>query len=142
MKWILVTLTLFTLFLTVFFLFFYDDKKLTLQEEIVQNEMDSHQENNELETNSGSTNPEFEVFDMVQFASPPSELNQNANKNIKTLNTKNITRIDTNDLIETAIYVSQTIFPATHKENQPGTVILAPLENWQIGLASGSLVHH
>jgi putative cell wall-binding protein len=142
MKWILVILSLFTLFLTVFFIFFNDDKKLTLQGEMVQNELDSHREKNELETDSGSTNPEFEVFDMVQFSSPPSEFNQNANNNIRTLNTKNITRIDTNDPIETAIYVSQTIFPATHKENQPGTVILAPLENWQAGLASGSLVHH
>lgn len=28
----------------------------------------------------------------------------------------------------------------THKENQPETVILVPLDNWQIGLASGGLI--
>ncbi|WP_218241018.1 hypothetical protein, partial [Pseudomonas sp. 2822-17] len=31
---------------------------------------------------------------------------------------------------------------ATHEANQPGTIILAPLDNWQYSLASLNLVHH
>lgn len=58
------------------------------------------------------------------------------------LNTKNVTRLDTSDPIEAAIGVSQMIWPSTHNENKPGTVILAPLEQWQISLASTNLIHH
>ncbi len=56
--------------------------------------------------------------------------------------TKNITRLDTANLIDTAVQVSRTIWPATHNENKPGAIILAPSENWQIALASANLIHH
>jgi putative copper export protein/putative cell wall-binding protein len=75
-------------------------------------------------------------------ARPPTELNPNAAENRMTINSKNITRIDSNDPIKTAVLVSQTVFPATHNGNQPGTVILVPLEKWQLGLASAKLTHH
>ncbi|KAA9012556.1 cell wall-binding repeat-containing protein [Niallia endozanthoxylica] len=79
---------------------------------------------------------------MAKFANAPGEINENASENLLTMNTKNVTRISTSNPIETSILVSQTIWPATHKENQPGTVILAPLGNWQNALASTDLIHH
>ena len=41
-----------------------------------------------------------------------------------------------------AVLTSQTIWPATHKENQPGAVILVPVNEWQLGIASADLIHH
>ena len=73
--------------------------------------------------------------------------NHNASSEIVTngllhLNTKNITRLNSEDPFEVAVLTSQTIWPATHEANQPGTIMLAPLENWQLALASLNLVHH
>lgn len=51
-------------------------------------------------------------------------------------------RLNTSDPIQLAIQVSQTIWPATHKENQPRAVILVPLGSWQIDIASADLIHH
>ncbi|WP_338453404.1 cell wall-binding repeat-containing protein [Niallia oryzisoli] len=79
---------------------------------------------------------------MAEFAKAPEQVNENASENLLTLNTKNVTRIPTSDPIETSIYVSQTVWPATHKENQPGTVILTPLGSWQNAMASTDLIHH
>ncbi|MGO4886542.1 cell wall-binding repeat-containing protein [Anaerobacillus sp. MEB173] len=73
---------------------------------------------------------------------PPKEFNENATNNLLHLSTKNITRINEDDPIRFSIMVSQTIWPATHKENQPGTVILAPQGQWQVALASVNLIHH
>lgn len=75
-------------------------------------------------------------------ATPPKTMNDNATNGLKVVNTKNITRLDEEDPIQMSILASQTIWPATHEENQPGTVILAPLEQWQYALASLTLVHH
>lgn len=58
------------------------------------------------------------------------------------LNTKNVTRLNSNDAIEMSVMTSQMIWPATHTANQPGTIMLAPIENWQLALASLNLVHH
>lgn len=58
------------------------------------------------------------------------------------LNTKNITRLNSSDPFEVAVLTSQTIWPATHSANQPGTIMLAPFEKWQLSLASLNLVHH
>ena len=41
-----------------------------------------------------------------------------------------------------AVLTSQTIWPATHKENQPGAVILVPASEWHLGIASADLIHH
>ncbi|MBF0706684.1 cell wall-binding repeat-containing protein (plasmid) [Alkalihalobacillus hwajinpoensis] len=84
----------------------------------------------------------MKVEEKQQFAQVPEELNEGASKNLQTLNTKNVTRITSNDPITTSILVSQTIWPSTHANNRPGTVILLPLDKWQIGLASVDLVHH
>jgi putative copper export protein len=75
-------------------------------------------------------------------AKAPSELNPFATENIKQFQSKNITRMNTDNPIEAAVQVSQLVFPATHKESQPGTVTLVPLESWQIGLAAAKLIHH
>ncbi|OIJ18924.1 ArsR family transcriptional regulator [Anaerobacillus alkalidiazotrophicus] len=58
------------------------------------------------------------------------------------LNTKNVTRLNSDDPLKVSVLTSQTIWPATHEANQPGTIMLAPLENWQLSLASLNLVHH
>ncbi|WP_216828550.1 cell wall-binding repeat-containing protein [Alkalihalobacterium elongatum] len=72
----------------------------------------------------------------------PTNFNENAAENLLHYNTKNITRLPSDNPMELSIITSQMIWPATHEENQPGTVILAPLENWQLSLASLNLVHH
>ncbi|PAM93619.1 ArsR family transcriptional regulator, partial [Flavobacterium sp. IR1] len=77
-----------------------------------------------------------------EVAKAPENLNDLASDELKVVNTKNITRINENDPIQLSIHVSQTVWPATHEENQPGTVILAPLNQWQYSLAALSLVHH
>ncbi|AJS61446.1 ArsR family transcriptional regulator [Paenibacillus sp. IHBB 10380] len=75
-------------------------------------------------------------------ATPPSEFNDNAASNLMVSNTKNVTRLDTDDPIAMAVMVSQTVWASTHKESQPGAVILAPVDNWAITLASADLIHH
>ncbi|KIL50011.1 cell wall-binding repeat-containing protein [Jeotgalibacillus soli] len=77
-----------------------------------------------------------------EFAAAPTEMNENAVNNLVTMNTKNITRLNAENPEDTAVLTSQTVWPATHAENQPGTVILAPLENWQFSLAAADLIHH
>ncbi|MDP4552324.1 cell wall-binding repeat-containing protein [Alkalihalobacillus macyae] len=84
----------------------------------------------------------MKVEEKQQFAQAPNELNELASWNLQTLNTKNVTRITSNDPVTTSIIVSQMIWPSTHPNNRPGTVILLPLDKWQIGLASVDLVHH
>ncbi|WP_270179804.1 cell wall-binding repeat-containing protein [Alkalihalobacillus sp. CinArs1] len=84
----------------------------------------------------------MKVEEKKQFAHAPEELNELASWNLQTLNTKNVTRLASNDPVTTSILVSQTIWPSTHANNRPGTVILLPLDKWQIGLASVDLVHH
>ncbi len=56
--------------------------------------------------------------------------------------TKNVTRVDTNNLVDAAVKISKTIWPATQEDNKPGTVILAPADQWQVSLASTDLIHH
>lgn len=76
-----------------------------------------------------------------QFAKAPEHFNENATQNLLQANTKNVMRIDTNNQIEAAVRVSQTIWPATHDENRPGVVILAPGNNWQAAVAASNLIH-
>lgn len=72
----------------------------------------------------------------------PEQMNENAQENLLVANTKNTTRLDTQDPIEASILMSQTILPATHQENQPGAVILVPNDNWQVGLVAADLIHN
>lgn len=126
-----------TLIISVFLAACSNDSKDTMDHgNMEHSKTDQKSEDSKSGTDSSNMDKED------KFANPPTELNQNADKNLKTMNTKNITRLNSNDPIETAVLVSQTIFPATHKENQPGTVILVPLDNWQVGLASSDLIHH
>ncbi|MEH7455787.1 cell wall-binding repeat-containing protein [Bacillus sp. JJ1127] len=79
---------------------------------------------------------------MNHEAMAPKEMNANASSNLLTTSLKNITRLNTNDPVQMAVLTSQTIWPATHKENQPGAVILVPANQWQLGIASADLIHH
>jgi putative cell wall-binding protein len=72
----------------------------------------------------------------------PNAFNENAMNGLVVENTKNITRINEEDPVTASIFVSQTVWPATHEQNQPGTVILAPVDDWQYSLAALTLVHH
>jgi putative cell wall-binding protein len=128
-------LFLFTLILTVFLVACSKDNDSTSHGSTDNNHTDMKKEETKSEINSSKG-----VKD--QFAKAPTEMNQYADQNLISFNTKNITRLNSSQPIEAAVLVSQTIFPATHKENQPGTVILVPLDNWQIGLASANLIHH
>ncbi|MFJ8530769.1 cell wall-binding repeat-containing protein [Bacillus sp. NPDC094106] len=79
---------------------------------------------------------------MNHEAMAPKEMNANASSNLLTTSLKNITRLNTNDPVQMAVLTSQTIWSATHKENQPGAVILVPANQWQLGVASADLIHH
>lgn len=69
--------------------------------------------------------------------------NNNSETTGSTVNsTKNVTRLDVNDVIEAAVTVSKMIWPATEEANKPGSVILAPSDSWQIALASANFIHH
>ncbi|KHF40001.1 hypothetical protein [Halalkalibacter okhensis] len=72
----------------------------------------------------------------------PHPFNEQSLNGLVIENTKNVTRISEADPIRTSIHVAQTVWPATHEQNQPGTVILAPVNNWQQSLAALTLVHH
>ncbi|QED49416.1 cell wall-binding repeat-containing protein [Cytobacillus dafuensis] len=67
------------------------------------------------------------------------EITQNASN---VFSTKNVTRLDSKNLIDAAVSVSKTIWPATQDDNKPGTVLLVPADNWQYALAATDLIHH
>ena len=79
---------------------------------------------------------------MKQEVSAPKEMNKGASNDVLTTSLKNVTRLNTNDPMQMAVLTSQTIWPATHKENQPGAIILVPVNEWQLGIASADLIHH
>lgn len=97
------------------------------------------QEQTKQEQNNGKQ-PSKEMQE--KFAAPPTDFNDQASTNLKIESTKNVTRINEEQTTRAATLVSQTIWPATHKENQPGTVILVPEGQWQISMASADLIHH
>ncbi|GAE24977.1 hypothetical protein JCM9140_944 [Halalkalibacter wakoensis JCM 9140] len=77
-----------------------------------------------------------------EAATAPSSFNERAENGLLVENTKNVTRINQEDPVMASIAVAQTVWPATHEENQPGTVIVAPVGDWQYSLAALTLVHH
>ncbi|MGN4446425.1 cell wall-binding repeat-containing protein [Bacillus cereus group sp. MYBK79-1] len=79
---------------------------------------------------------------MNQEVTGPQEMNEGASNDVLTTSLKNVTRLNTNDPLQMAVLTSQTIWPATHKENQPGAIILVPVNEWQLGIASADLIHH
>lgn len=79
---------------------------------------------------------------MNQEVTAPKEMNTGASNDLLTTSLKNVTRLNTNDPLQMAVLTSQTIWPATHKENQPGAVILVPVNEWQLSIASADLIHH
>ncbi|WP_042349745.1 cell wall-binding repeat-containing protein [Bacillus massiliigorillae] len=111
-----------------------DESKSKDNNQAVDHSQMNHGEKDSNQANQQGTNN--------TFIEAPTQFNEAANKNLVTMNTKNVTRLNTNNPIEAAVYVSQTIFPATEKENQPGTVILVQVDDWQAGLASADLIHH
>ncbi|OLN22448.1 ArsR family transcriptional regulator [Domibacillus antri] len=104
-------------------------------------EMD-HENMEGMDHEEGETSSGVSAEKLAEFAAPPEQMNEKAQENLLTVNTKNTTRLNTQDPTEMSLLVSQTIWPATHQENQPGTVILVPDDNWQIGLAAADLIHH
>ncbi|GGE56960.1 cell wall-binding repeat-containing protein [Priestia taiwanensis] len=72
----------------------------------------------------------------------PKSFNENATNGLLTMNMKNSTRLNEQDPVKMAVLTSQMIWPATHTDNQPNAVILAPKGNWQLALASADLIHH
>ncbi|MBC6973790.1 cell wall-binding repeat-containing protein [Bacillus sp. Xin] len=79
---------------------------------------------------------------MNDAAMAPKEMNDGASNDVLTTSLKNVTRLNTNDPVQMAVLTSQMIWPATHKENQPGAVILVSANQWQLGIASADLIHH
>lgn len=103
------------------------------------NNMNNHEdsENDDHMTEHGHSDDQHN-----EFANEPENMNPEANNQLIHTQTKNVTRLDASSEVDMSIYVSQLIWPATHEENQPGTVILAPLEDWQKSLVSTTLIHH
>ncbi|PSL42566.1 hypothetical protein B0H94_11440 [Salsuginibacillus halophilus] len=89
----------------------------------------------------GASAEEREAFE-EEAAQLPENLNEGAGEGLTTTNTKNITRLDDEDPQAFSIMASQTIWPATHEANQPGTIILAEQDEWQHAVAALTLVHH
>jgi hypothetical protein len=56
--------------------------------------------------------------------------------------TVNTTRIGTDDAVETAVAVSQIIYPATEEENVPGAVVLINRNNLGEAMVAASRVQH
>lgn len=83
-----------------------------------------------------------EQKEMNQEVTAPKEMNESASNDVLTTSLKNVTRLNTNDPLQMAVLTSQTIWPATHKENQPSAIILVPVNEWQLGIASADLIHH
>lgn len=102
----------------------------------------TNQEEHQMEHENGDQDQEQTPDMNEEFAKPPENFNEQASENLTYLQTKNVTRLGTEDPIDLSILVSQTIWPSTHEQNQPGTVILVPNDNWQIALASTNLIHH
>lgn len=71
-----------------------------------------------------------------------NQSNVGTNQNIPWIASKNTTRINTDDLIQQTILVSQTIWMATNVNNKPNGVILVDVSNWQYALAAADLIHH
>ncbi|WP_175990279.1 cell wall-binding repeat-containing protein [Bacillus sp. Marseille-Q1617] len=97
---------------------------------------DGHQEDHE------HSDDIFGEMDKNQSYELPDDVNEGASRNLQTLMTKNSTRLNTSEASAASILTSQMIWPSTHKNSQPGTVILIPENNWQIGLAAVDLIHH
>jgi putative cell wall-binding protein len=122
------------------------------EENLADNNM-NNEESNQSASDNMNNDREEDVNDHMEdhghsddqhdeFATEPENINPKADQNLLHMQTKNITRLDTGSPIDMSVYISQLIWPATHNENQPGTVILAPLEDWQKSLVSTTLIHH
>ncbi len=106
-------------------------------EEMSHDDMDHNDMNqNDEQNHSGA------AADKEQYANEPTAFNEGAERQLIVSNTKNITRLDEENPLTMSVKVSQMIWPSTHEENQPNTVILAPLNEWQYSLAALTLVHH
>lgn len=105
-----------------------------------------HDEGDKQEAMDHSGHTETEHSENEEAASedlaPPAEINENASAGLLSVNTKNVTRLDSANPYDMAVRISQTIWPSTHKENQPGAVILTSIDNWAAALASANLIHH
>lgn len=55
---------------------------------------------------------------------------------------KNTTRINTDDALEAAVLVSQSLWMATSEDNSPGSIILTSPDNWKNAVVSADLIHH
>ncbi|BFH66367.1 hypothetical protein J27TS7_12140 [Paenibacillus dendritiformis] len=54
---------------------------------------------------------------------------------------KNMVRINTNDPVKAAVYVSRTVWPAGTDDQRPNAVVLAPKEDWAVAMAAADLIH-
>ncbi|UYX53161.1 cell wall-binding repeat-containing protein [Bacillus thuringiensis] len=100
------------------------------------------QTNTDHKNHESTKEKKTEKKEMNQEVTAPKEMNARASEDLLTTSLKNVTRLNTNDPLQMAVLTSQTIWPATHKENQPGAVILVPVNEWQLGIASADLIHH
>lgn len=91
-------------------------------------------------TNSGNNNAANKAENTVQSSSNTTV------SEVKVvspwISSKNTTRINTDDPVEAAVTVSQTLWMATSEDNRPGSIILTSADNWQNAVVSADLIHH
>lgn len=106
--------------------------------------MNDHMGNNEMNEHGDHMEGNDEARETFEeeAAQLPESWNENAGDGLQVDSTKNITRLSGDGVEEMSVVSSQTIWPATHEANQPGTVILADEDEWQHALAALTLVHH
>ncbi len=107
-----------------------------------QEGVDDEENNQQSGQHDDHDSDKSEEDDSAKKITAPSSFNDQAEDDLLVENTKNVTRLNTTDPYEMAVMTSQTVWPSTHKDNQPGAVILAPIEDWAISLASANLIHH
>lgn len=110
-------------------------------DENMNNHMDHNEDMNEHGEHTDGNSEARKAFE-EEAAQLPESWNDNAGDNLQIESTKNITRLSGESTEEMSVTASQTIWPATHEANQPGTVILAEEDEWQHALAALTLVHH
>ncbi|QZT35017.1 hypothetical protein HUR95_07250 [Caldalkalibacillus thermarum TA2.A1] len=60
------------------------------------------------------------TLDRKRFAEAPTAYNDRAEENLLQTDTKNVTRLNTNDPVEMSVRVSQVIWPSTHGTKPTG----------------------
>ncbi|SHF00856.1 hypothetical protein SAMN05444392_10649 [Seinonella peptonophila] len=88
------------------------------------------------------TNSTHDMSKMDHSKMKMGDMNEEAAQNRITPQTKNVSRINTDDPVEIAVETSQMVWPATSTENRPATVLIGITGNGSVNLPAVKLIHH